>query len=221
MRGWIGVLALVAVLAGVALGGSEPANGSCAPVLKWRGHLYEGFGPVDNPDALQVGPRLSRKAKDPPCIDTFPAPKPRPKAARVVVRQYVGVPPQLGLSWLGSLYLAAGYFPQLPGHPLHAALYGTDPGEPDGTSHARCGGTHMIEGRVTGSGPYNSSIDPTGKKRRLFLEVDAQTRIIGLSRYGYPFLRRGERIEVTGLACRAKNFDPGHYVVPRLISPRS
>src|SRR3954447_5277813 len=169
------VWGVAAFAAAVASWGSAPAAGSCAPFLKWRGHLCEGTGPLENPDALRIGPRLSLLAKDPPCIDASPAPKPRPKPARVVVRQYQGVPPQLGLSWQGSLYLAVGYFPQLPTHPLHAAIYGTDPDEPDATSHARCAGIHTISGKLRSSRPYFLLFDPAGKKRMLFLEVDAQT----------------------------------------------
>lgn len=191
------------------------ASAACAPTLSWRGHGYDGVA-LRRPAVLRVGRRLATRARIPPCIDTVPPPDPLPREEKVVVRRYRGVSPRLALrTGDGGLWVASGFFPQLPSHPLHEALYGPRPGVPDATKSGRCFGRRVVHGVVRYP---DLQIDPRGKGRRLDVHVDSMTQFRGFRRLGHPCLSRGDRVRIAGLRCRNANLYPPRYLVARSIS---
>lgn len=210
---------VVAAGAATVLGGpTESASASCVDSLSWRGTGYGGAAPKQ-PKVLKIGARLETKALIPPCIDTVPAPDPLPKAAKVVVRRYVGVPPQLALSTRdGGVWVAEGYFPAMPSHPLHRAFYGRRPGVPDATRGIRCSRSRTVRA-VVGNAFFGLEVDPRGERRRLDVAVDALTSIVGFDRFGTPHLKRGDRIAVSGVSCRDPDLYPPGFFVARLVRP--
>lgn len=129
-----------------------------------------------------------------------------------------GVPPAITVGLRGQprwVYLAPGYFPELPTHPLHRALYGRS-SRRDATRGRRCSRLLLARGQVRSTpGPSFAFILRHQDGRELALEVDARTRVNGLKRAGQAYVRAGERIQVLGRRCAGGGYDPT-LVVRRL-----
>jgi Domain of unknown function (DUF5666) len=122
-------------------------------------------------------------------------------ASRAVeVSSIAGVDPRLAIAALDDAqhgYFAAGYFVQLPSHPLHP--YVVEP--PACANGSRVSLVGIVE-RNAGS--------LTLRGRRVL--VDSRTRIEQLSRDGLPYVGVGRKVAVEALLCRGR-------LVARRISP--
>ena len=131
-------LALIAVLALTGCGSEETGEGgACAAALVHDGMLYRGTG-VDAGRGVRSGELIEEGFSLPGCNDGG-GPEPDRSTTVFAVR---GVSPELAVIDDASVYVNAGYFTELPDHPLHEVLH-------DGSSKSRRGGSPcMIDGRV-------------------------------------------------------------------------
>jgi hypothetical protein len=123
-------------------------------------------------------------------------------ASRAVeVSSIGGVDPRLAIAALDDArhgYFAAGYFVQLPSHPLHAFLLQPGPGCVRGRPVSLAGTVERNAGSLTLRG------------RRVL--VDARTRIEHLLRDGLPYVGVGRKVAVEAVSCHGE-------LVARRISP--
>jgi hypothetical protein len=228
--GIAGVLAVSGLLVSVA------SATSCAPGLFRDGVLYLGGWRVNErqmPFGEQVG-----EALNPPCNDT--GGMGRPGCAGDVVAERLGkavpvfrlpgIDPEVAVGarhYGHDVYIATGYFAELPDHPLHMAIYGS-PGLPN---ERRGGGWECgppipdLPGAVVSHTPgggllFQVRFDDDQALRhggRTALYLDAQTRITGFDRNGLPHIMKGDRLRATVLECTASG---GRWkVVADSISP--
>jgi hypothetical protein len=201
---------LVAVLGGAGLLVGAAAATSCGPLIEWKGVLYSG---ANLAHAVRFGGLLG-EGLVPPCDGSEGCQAEEGK--RVDVYRLPRVDPAVAIGGRGPLgrrnaYLAPGYFPQLPGHPLHRALYGS-PRRPNERAGAwQCG--RPIEGlrgtvaRTVGWGWVFAVRFEGERMRRQYgyttVFVDARTTITGFDSHGLPHVEKGDRLEATVLECTA------------------
>jgi hypothetical protein len=188
-----GVATALAV-AGAAAGSSSRAT-ACAATVQWHGTTYFGSRTLRD---LPIGFAL-RGGVVPGCNDTPGANAPdMPTALRSIPR--VALRTAVAVSGdRRTLYLAPGYFPQLPDFPLHAWLFRrrAAPVERPATCDTRT--------RVRVTGTVESAI--LGflvlrvRAHELAVFVDAHTRIPH-ARGRLPYARRGATARVRGVECR-------------------
>jgi hypothetical protein len=97
------------------------SNNSCAVVVEWHGTTYLGTS-VQQP--MKLGAPLGHGSV-PACNDT-PGNSDGTGPQPLALAEIVGVPPAQAVAsadWQ-TLYLAPGYFPQMPGTLLHDLIYG-------------------------------------------------------------------------------------------------
>ncbi len=210
------LLAAVAAMAVAATAsqGAAPARASCAPVIGWRGGAY--FGGFVRRDGARPAGRLSR-GTIPGCNDTGGADEPD---TPVAVRRVAGVDPRIAVWAGGDLYVAAGYFPQLPGFPL--ARWHVDRGRScrerasvSVVARTQSGSPGVVSATLLRAVPQLRW--PRG--HRLFagdVDIDSKTRFAGLRRAGLPYLGPGQRIRARALACRRSH---GWTLVLRSVRP--
>ena len=183
------------------------SSGSCAPAVIYDGTVYVG---QDIPHSnLRPGEPLDGGVS-PACHDTIPA-DPDAHDEPTALRRVRGVDPAIAV-WVpyerrrSAVYVNAGSFPEIRGHPLHAALYrGRD--QPD-----RLRGTPncSFDGTVERLG-LSVEVQPARGLER-FVSARADSRIEGFERGGWHILRRGDRVHIVG-ACKGRQVDA------RLIEP--
>jgi hypothetical protein len=168
-------------------------------------------------------PRRGRRVgtgRRPPCLDTFPpAPGPPPKGSPVALRRIKAVPPALGVYAFGRVYVADGFFPALPSHPLHRSFYGPRPGVPNATLGARCPHLRTVRGVVADT-TFGLDINQAGSRGALTIVVDAWSGISGYTKAGHPYLERGDSIKVFGWGCKDPRSEPPRFLVARRIRPQ-
>jgi hypothetical protein len=114
---------------------------SGADLLIWNGVRYDGAG-GDLAGHVRFGGEIG-EALIPACDDTGDGSGPGCEGedgTAVPVLRLSGVDSQLAVGTRAAgraVYLAAGYFPELPNHPLHMAIYGT-PRRPNERAGWRC-----------------------------------------------------------------------------------
>jgi hypothetical protein len=199
-----------------------PAFASCAFVIEWNGVRYD---PWSNERPVSFGRSLG-DGTVPFCDDTEEGGCERGHDESIEIFRIVGVDPHVAVAAHAgagqNLFLADGFFPQLPDHPLHAHIYGSvkRPNERGGAW--RCGDPISdLTGQIVGSGTYPRVRFESDVVRRgagsTSLFVDAQTVIEGFDQFGLPRLLQGDRIQATVRECSASG---GRYkVVPDSISP--
>ena len=180
---------------------SRSGSADCAATLQWNGDTYFGTGG----DFAAPGEPLG-DATDPGCG----------KRQTVGVAHVPGVSPQLAIMRVGGepggVYLNAGFFVMLSGHPLHRRVVG-DGQVPRLRS---CDGRWTVEGTVVET-PFNDSVRiRTGRDETAAL-VRPRTRIEGFERAGHPYLRRGDLVRARGRRCESR--DEGPQLVVRQIEP--
>jgi hypothetical protein len=219
MRPFRFALCIAAILSacGLTVG---PALASCVFLIEWNGVLYE---PWANETPISFGKSVGQ-ARVPSCNDTGETGCEREHDGSIEVFRVAGVDPHVALAAHAeagqNLFLADGFFPQLPDHPLHAHIYGSvkQPNERGGPW--RCGEPiRQLTGEVVGTWPRvrfeGEVVRRDAGSTPLF--VDAQTVIEGFDQYGLPRLLEGDTIQATVRECSASG---GRYkVVPDLISP--
>jgi hypothetical protein len=219
------VLPLAAVAVATALvsgcgdrAGSTDAAG-CALVVDFDGARYVG---ATVKQTLRLGRRLGRAFGE-PCPDLISNPQPPTVPSDGVVVAIAGIPPSVAVGAAGqphTAYLADGYFPELPSHPLHE-------GPPrDSTHGCRVTGRFALVGKVRVHSSAlvvqvyrsNGSLEVRPHVTLIQLLVDARTRIEGFARTGLPYVTAGDRLRASGVTCQF----PGAgspAVVARTIGP--
>lgn len=198
-----------------------PAFASCAFVIEWNGVRYDPWG---NEGPVAFGTSVGQ-ATVPFCDDTQGGCE-HGHDETIEVFRVAGVDLHVALAAHAgagqNLFLADGFFPQLPDHPLHAHIYGSvkRPNERGGAW--RCEEPIPdLTGQIVGSGTYPRVRFESDVVRRdagsTPLFVDAQTVIEGFDQFGLPRLLQGDKIQATVRECSASG---GRYkVVPDSISP--
>jgi hypothetical protein len=186
------VLAVALAVAGAAASSSKRAT-ICAATVRWHGTTYFGGRTLRN---LPLGVAL-RGGVVPGCNDTPGADEPdMPIALRSIPR----VPLRTAVAGdRRTLYLAPGYFPQLPDFPLHAWLFAR-PSAPI-ERPARCDTRRRV--RLTGavkSAIFGFLVLRTSR-REVEVFVDARTRIPHAPGR-LPRARNGAKVRVDGVECR-------------------
>jgi hypothetical protein len=198
-----------------------PALASCVFLIEWNGVLYE---PWANEAPVSFGKSVGQ-ARVPSCNDTGEAGCEREHDGSIEVFRVAGVDPHVALAAHAgagqNLFLADGFFPQLPDHPLHARIYGSAE-QPNERRGWRCGEQIPdLTGQIVGSGTRPRARFERDVVRRdagsTPLFFDAQTVIEGFDQFGIPRLLEGDRIQATVRECSASG--SRYKVVPDLISP--
>ena len=207
------VLAASGLLVGVA------SATSCADLLIWNGVRYDGAG---GDHARQV--RFAGEAGEaviPVCNDEGSPGCQEDEGTNIPVFRLSGIDPQVAVGARASgreVYLAAGYFPELPDHPLHVAIYGS-PRRPNERAGWRCEAPIPdLLGTVVNETPgwgwvFQVRFEDERIKRevgRTALFVDAQTSITGFDRDGLPHIVKGDRFRAIVRECTASG---GRYKV--------
>jgi len=190
---------------GLIVGG---ASASCVLSIKWNGVSYIS-GNFEQPIAL--GPPLG-KAVVPPCDDTGDPGCQREKAGEIAISRVPGVDPRVAVGGPSGrdVFLAAGFFPQLPDHPLHEAAYGS-PRRPNERAGWHCDDAIPgLVGTVTQTPGwgfiFGVRFDGDRVRRqygRTAVFVDARTRIAGFDEFDLPRITEGDRIRATVRECTA------------------
>jgi hypothetical protein len=162
---------------------SAPIAGVCGSDLVWHDRIYYAEPVV----ALPARAGNLGIAGVPSCPDVLGGETGASRAVDVI--GLAGVNPNLALAVADDArhgYFAAGYFVQLPSHPLHVVL----------ADEARvCAGPRL---RLVGKVERNvGSLALRGRVVR----VDARTRIEGLSRNGLPYVGVGREVAVRAVRC--------------------
>ncbi|HXV58533.1 MAG TPA: hypothetical protein VD704_11745 [Gaiellaceae bacterium] len=180
---------------------ATPALGDQCPVeIVWEDVRYE-LAPVRF-DAPEPGPPVG-DATVPRCPSGGRC---APPEKTVTAYRVAGVPPTAALVAPGhedGVFLAHGTFAELPGHPLHEAVYGTAT-NPDYAR--RCSERVVFHGVVDQVAPLRveAEVPDAGvlvEDGRAFLSVDAGTRIEGFDRAGIPTLAPGDEVFVRARLC--------------------
>lgn len=199
------LLALAACVGGAAAAGCADDSDTfvdCSARLTWRGGEYIGDGGARDglpPAAAPATP----KGKTYFCDDPHPT----------TVYRIAGVDPRLALRTStapgsSEVWRAAGFFPQLPSHPLHRAFYGSDARPYRAGDHRRC----AFRGRVTDARRDLAVAGDTAQARVI---IDARTRIAGAPTVaGQPLLREGATVTIRARRC-ADATDPADPRSPR------
>jgi hypothetical protein len=204
------VLCVTALLAGCGLI-IGPATASCAYGIVWNGVPYDA-GDFERPVAF--GPSLG-EATVPPCEDQGSAGCRHGKDEAVTtVYRLRGIDPHVAVGGPSSqgreVFLAAGFFPQLPDHPLHELAYGSTR-RPNERAGWRCGPAILdLVGTVTqtpGWGRVFGVRFEGGHVRRQFgrtaVFVDARTSVTGFDAFGLPHVTEDDRLRATVRECSA------------------
>ena len=197
-----------------------PAFASCAFVIEWNGVRYD---PWSNEGPVAFGNSVGQ-ATLPFCDDT-PGGCEHGHDESIEVFRVAGVDPHVALAAHAgagqNLFLADGFFPQLPDHPLHAFIYESSQRPKERARAWQCEEIRGLTGEVVGSGPWpRVRFEGDLVERDIGstpLSVDSQTKIEGFDEFGLPRLLKGDKIQATVLECRTAG---GRYtVVPDSISP--
>ncbi|HEX8104719.1 MAG TPA: hypothetical protein VF533_19025 [Solirubrobacteraceae bacterium] len=194
------LLALPFLVAGLWL--PATADASCAAGVEWRGVFYT----VTGADGLEHG-RALRGGVFPGCDDLIVAgpdgrrtnpPPPDMPADLVRLR---GVSPAVALGVrddADAAYLAPGYLPQLADHPLHRAVYRTEPRA--GCRHRR---TITRSGHLAFQPALGLRFLMRKGRAETDIRVDRDTEVSGRRRHGTAYFEGGDRVVVTGRRCGA------------------
>jgi hypothetical protein len=225
LRFAVGITSLL-VVSGLLV--SVASATSCARLLFWDGVRYDGTG-RSYPQHVRFGGQVG-EALNPPCNDDGSS---EPgcggeEGEAVPVFRLAGIDPEVAVGarhYGREVYLAAGYFTELPDHPLHMAIF-KSPRLPNERAGWRCGPPIPdLPGAVVNETPgagwvFQVRFEGDRVRRdvgRTALFVDARTRITGFDRNGLPHIVEGDRLRATVLECTASG---GRYkVVADSISP--
>jgi hypothetical protein len=215
----LSVLALVTPVSLTASGRSEgriATTSSCAAAVKWNGTLYLGNRVYHR---LRLTKRLGRGTL-PACRDT-PSGTASP-TQRVSVVAIANIPARVAVAVAGDagvIYEAPGYFPQLPGTPLHRAVYGVREDVPNERGNdCDTAQTKDLTARVLGA-PFGwLSVElrnVTDLPRKIGIFPDVHTTI-SYRQHGLPHVEPGDMIHATVLVCRHPN--DAHFL--KLVATR-
>jgi Family of unknown function (DUF6281) len=211
-RRFVIVLAGLLSACGLVVG---PASGSCAFLIEWNGVLY------DEPNIAQAprfGPALGAGTM-PACDDTGSSGCSRlhgEDEQSIAIYRLPDIDPHVAFGAVAPWgdrqpFLAPGFFPQLPGHPLHDAIYGSPkrPTERAGAWHCGEPITNLAATVTNTSGlgnGFGARFEADLVRRDsgfTFVWVDARKTVTGLDEYGLPHVAVGDRIRATVRECTA------------------
>lgn len=192
---------------------------SCIPAIRYREAVYLMTG---SPSAF-LPIQTRRRARVPlrPCGEVIGPPQPPP---RVNVHRLRGVHPSVALGERDhDLWLAVGFLPQLPSHPLHELLTGRWRSKPRPLT---CSRPFALVGRVTSPPSVLRKITLTvahvprivGTFRRgdVDVTIGSDTTVVGMRRLGLPFIGLGAHVRVLAVRCRAPGEEPDDP--PRILA---
>ena len=205
--GIVGALLLIG-RDGQAEAQGQVSSASCAASVQWRGISYLG---TSTKQPFELGAALGHGTV-PPCNDTIPATNEQPTP--LALARVVGIPPERAVaSGDGlSLYVAPGYFPQLPHTELHDLIYGPRPDVPDERPNDCGEGTIAeVHGRVRTA--YFGVLfldfeDAAGLPEDSPIFPQAQTKIVDGG--PVPHVDPGDEVQAEVVVCR-KAEDP-HFL---------
>jgi hypothetical protein len=189
------LIVLALALAGCGSSGDSRAGheSACAAAVSYHGMLYIGIGhhrDLPGRRAKLTGGRV------PGCADHEGA---ATRDQPVELRRAAGISPAVAVyarAPFPGVYLNAGSFAELPGHPLHTAIYGSAKKPVWKLRGPVC----AVRGTVADVG-LGMRVRTAGHKVRV-VHVDVRTRIAGFRRGGAPVLRPGDRVFVAGRCAR-------------------
>ena len=197
----VAFLVMSGTLATVALGDS------CPVTIRWKDTVYTDL------TARFAAPERGAPLDGATIPDCTAGGRCAPPEEEVVAFELAGVPTEVAVlvpEYFDGLFIAAGTFPELPGHPLHEAVFGR-PSRPD--YRQGCGAAFRLEGTVNLASPLR--IDVSGSEVELdedegtWLVVDSRTRVDGFDRNGIATLEPGDEIVVRAQACEGHGELPG------------
>jgi hypothetical protein len=208
-------------LVGRGSGQAASAGPSCPLVVTFRSTDYYA---TTVKETLTVGRPLGRAVVE-PCGDSVLNPQPPAAPNGGEVAAVAGVPPSVAVGVAGrphTAYLAFGYFPELPGYPLHEAKVRS-------TKGCRMTGRFTLAGTarlhaplllvqvLRGSGSLGAR---PGGVTFVELQVDTRTRVEGFDRNGLPYVTADDRLRAAGVICEVRGaLSPA--LVARTIAPRT
>ena len=215
------VLATAAVVFLVVRSGDDrpskvaSSSGSCAVTVEWRGTTYQGTS-VQQP--MKLGAPLGHGSV-PACNDT-PGNSDGTGPQPLALAEIAGIPPAQAVAsadWQ-TLYLAPGYFPQVPGTLLHDLIYGTRSGVPNERGNkCRDAKTANMRAKVLAANFGFLRVDledAPGLPRRTWIFPDARTLLSGGG--SPPHVDPGDTVRARVLVCR--NPDDPHFL--KLVATR-
>ena len=192
----------------------------CDARLVWNGVTYSSAGSPSKP--LLLGRQLG-SGVIPDCAEDAPVRK-------VEVVGIRGVRPSVAVAVLGEgeppyAWLAPGYLPEHPRHPLHDAIYA--PGEPDAEAGFLCGPERTVRARAVTT-PSVGYLQVSAEEDRVqdfllredvegIVTLDSDTVVTGFERDGIPFVQAGDRFTLTLRECKGKSTEPGLTGLRRLV----
>lgn len=198
MRHVVAIVAVIALGLGVVLafGGGPGTDDACASStddIVWREVVYHSVGANRDTSRVRYGPRVGTGIAAASCGDVG--------RALFSIR---GVDPAVAMAARGTadwkLYLAEG-FPIVAEHPLHETVVG-----PLARPGGACGKPVSLEGTVERM-PSFTRMGVRAAGRVHDITFRARTAIPEHRRAGLPFLRKGDRVRVTGRECRTDDDD--------------
>jgi hypothetical protein len=202
----------------------EPVEPDCQAQLLWDGVSHQSSGDLRQP--LVLGERLG-KGRLPGCGDD--------PGVEVNVAAIRGVDPAVAVAVEGGdwpyAWLAPGYLPESPRHPLHDAIYGS-PEEPNAEDGFRCGRPASLRARALNTPAHDlvfltvaaedEAVQPFLRRDgvRGIVTVDANTAFAGFERDGIPFVEAGDRFVLRLRECVGTDEDPGLAGLRRLVVER-
>jgi hypothetical protein len=188
------VLALALAGCGSSSGGRAGHASACAAAVSYHGMLYVAIGHHRHLPARRA--RLAG-GRVPRCADHEGA---ATRDQPVDLRRLGGISPAVAVyarAPFPGVYVNAGSFAELPGHPLHKAIYGSA----RKPVWALRGRVCAVRGTVADVG-LGMRVRTARRKVR-FVHVDVRTRIVGFRHGGTPVLRAGDHVFVAGRCARA------------------
>jgi hypothetical protein len=198
-----------------------PDVSDCLAQLDWNGVAYWGSGDLVKP--IFLGERLG-KGRIPGCGND-------PDYQLNVVR-IRGVSPSVAVAVAGDdwpyAWLAPGYLPESPLHPLHAAIYGSS-ALPDAEAGYLCGRPRSLRARAISTPsfdvePLRVSAEDKNVQRFLLqgntdgiVTVDAETTVNGFELKGIPFVQTGDQFALVLRDCTGRATNPGQAGLRRLV----
>jgi hypothetical protein len=226
-----GVIVIGVVLLATARCGGDGAaeqGGSvdpdCVAQLHWAGVPHQSSGDLREP--LVLGERLG-KGRIPGCGDD--------PATEVNVAAISGVDPAVAVAVEGGdwpyAWLAPGYLPESPRHPLHDGIYG-GPEEPNAEDGFRCARPRTIRAHALNTPAHDfvfltvASEDQAAQRFlrrdgvRGIVNVDVKTVFAGFEHDGIPFVEAGDRFVLRLRECVGTDEKPGLAGLRRLVVER-
>jgi hypothetical protein len=201
-----------------------PLQGDCVAPLTWNDLTYWSAGELEEP--ISAGERLGRGM-----VRCRGEGAPPGRSANVL--EIDGLKPSVAVAIEGEprAWLAPGYLPESPSHPLHDAIYGS-PRQPSAEAGFRCEPSRTIRVRALTTPAFDViplEVEAEDEQVQAFLlrqdvdgivTVDASTLVVGFERDGIPFVRAGDEFLLVLRECTGKPTEAGLAGLRRLVVER-